>query len=588
MDWRVRALPRPEPAETVVESGPATRALPDGDALSDDDPPAAGALPYRPLPHGGTPLPDADPALARWFLSSAERGNPASDLRPWTVGNRVEPLVDGAAYFEHLHDALTAAGAGDQVLLADFRGDTDERLTGPGTEIGTVLSKVAARGAKLFGLIWRSQPGWLDQSEGANAELVRTVYRSGGEMMLDSRTRRAGSHHQKFVVIRHPLEPAEDVAFVGGIDLGLSRRDHHDHRGDPQVMDFPEVYGPRPPWHDVQASVRGPAVGDIEQTFRERWYGSTVLDLSSPVRMLIDRAYHAGKLIGRELPDQLPDPPVAGRHAVQVLRTYPARLRRYPFAPLGERSIANAYRKVFARGRRLIYIEDQYLWAPFVADLLADALRRNPELQLIAIVPRYPDKEGASRLPSLVGREQAIKVCRLAGHDRFAIYDLENAAGTPVYVHAKVVVIDDVWAMIGSDNLNRRSWTHDSELSCAVLDAEHDSREPVDPTGEGDGARTFARELRLGLWREHLDRADDDPMSDVIDPERAFEVMRTSAETLQAWYDGGCVGARPPGRLRPHVPERLPRRHRPWAVPMYRWVYDPDGRAVRDRIRHRP
>ena len=65
-------------------------------------------------------------------------------------------------------------------------------------------------------------------------------------------------------------------------------------------------------------------------------------------------------------------------------------------------------------------------------------------------------------------------MCRAAGHDRFAIYDVENTAGTPVYVHAKVVVIDDVWAMIGSDNLNRRSWTHDSELSCAVLDAEHD------------------------------------------------------------------------------------------------------------------
>ena len=109
----------------------------------------------------------------------------------------------------------------------------------------------------MFGLIWRSQPGWLDQSEGANAELVRTVSDAGGEVLLDSRTRRAGSHHQKFVIIRHPDNPASDVAFVGGIDLGLSRNDDHDHGGDPQVMDFPAVYGPRPPWHDVQAAVRG-------------------------------------------------------------------------------------------------------------------------------------------------------------------------------------------------------------------------------------------------------------------------------------------------------------------------------------------
>jgi phosphatidylserine/phosphatidylglycerophosphate/cardiolipin synthase-like enzyme len=528
-----------------------------------------------------------DEALPHWFLSAEERRNPASDIRPWTTDNRVEPLVDGAPYFACLYSVLSAAGPGDHVYMVDFRGDTEEELSGPNTAVGDVFARLAARGGKVFGLIWRSQPDWLDQSEGANAELVRTVSEAGGELLLDSRTRRAGSHHQKFVIIRHADTSTGDVAFIGGIDLGLSRNDDNDHGGDLQTMDFPAVYGPRPPWHDVQAAVRGPAIGDIEHTFRERWYGSTMLDLSSPLRMLIDRAYHAGKLVGRELPAQLPDPPSAGSHAVQVLRTYPARLRRYPFAPLGERSIAHAYRKVFSRARRLIYIEDQYLWAPFVADLLADALRQNPNLHLIAVVPRYPDKEGIARLPSLVGREQAIKVCRLAGHDRFAIYDVENTVGTAVYVHAKVVVIDDVWAMIGSDNLNRRSWTHDSELSCSVLDAELDPREPADPAGLGDGARKFARDLRLGLWCEHLDRASYDSIDDLLDPTKAFLQMRQSAEALQAWYDGGRVGPRPPGRLRPHVPERLSRIHRPWAVPMYRWLYDPDGRAIRDRIRHR-
>lgn len=531
--------------------------------------------------------PQSEAALTRWFLTADERRNRASDIRAWTEGNHVTPLIDGANYFRRLHEALRTVGAGDIVYLVDFRGDTDEQLTDTDARVGPVLSEVAQRGAQLFGLIWRSQPDWLDQSEGANAELVRTVAEAGGELLLDARTRRAGSHHQKFVVIRRLDRAEDDIAFVGGIDLGFSRRDDGEHRGDQQVMDFPAVYGKTPPWHDVQASIQGPAVGDIEHTFRERWYGSTVLDLSSPVRMLLDRAYHAGKLVGAELPDRPPDPPPAGTHAVQVLRTYPARLRRYPFAPLGERSIAHAYRKVFGQARRLIYIEDQYLWAPFVADLLAEALRRNPDLHLIAIVPRYPDKEGLSRWPSLVGREQAIKVCRSAGGDRFAIYDVENRTGNPVYVHAKVVVIDDVWAMIGSDNLNRRSWTHDSELSCAVLDAEPDQREPRDPAGSGDQARVFARDLRLQLWREHLDRPGDDSMAEYLEPAKAFALMQQSAETLQAWYDGGQQGPRPPGRLRPHVPERLPRRHRPWAVPIYRWVYDPDGRAVRDRLRRR-
>jgi hypothetical protein len=77
--------------------------------------------------------------------------------------------------------------------------------------------------------------------------------------------------------------------------------------------------------------------------------------------------------------------------------------------------------------------------------------------------------------------------------------------------------------MVGSDNLNRRSWSHDSELSIGVLDAERDPREPRDPGGLGDGARAYS----------------------------------------------------------PTAAQRL------WAAPLYRLVYDPDGRPLRDRVRGR-
>lgn len=58
----------------------------------------------------------------------------------------------------------------------------------------------------------------------------------------------------------------------------------------------------------------------------------------------------------------------------------------------------------------------------------------------------------------------------------------------------------------GSADLDRRSWSPDSELSVAVLDETRDEREPTDPGGHGDGTRTFVRNLRLELLREHLDR----------------------------------------------------------------------------------
>ena len=166
------------------------------------------------------------------------------------------------------------------------------------------------------------------------------------------------------------------------------------------------------------------------------------------------------------------------------------------------------------------------------------------------------------------------------------MYDLENHQGNPVYVHAKVVIVDDVWAMVGSDNLNRRSWSHDSELSIGVLDHTRDTRPPVDPAGLGDGARTFARDLRLRLWREHLDRAADD-VADLLDPVAAFAAFRGQAERLAIWHAAGESGARPPGRVVPHQVSAPSAVQRLWATPLYRGLYDPDGRPWRDRLRAR-
>jgi phosphatidylserine/phosphatidylglycerophosphate/cardiolipin synthase-like enzyme len=149
-----------------------------------------------------------------------------------------------------------------------------------------------------------------------------------------------------------------------------------------------------------------------------------------------------------------------------------------------------------------------------------------------------------------------------------------------VYVHAKVCVVDDVWASIGSDNFNRRSWTHDSELSCAVLDETVDGRGPADPAGLGDGARSFARDLRLALLREHLDAEDD---QELTDPDETVRRVSAAADALRDWHRGGREGPRPPGRLVPHETKKLPWLQRLWAVPAYRLIYDPDGRPWRAR-----
>jgi phosphatidylserine/phosphatidylglycerophosphate/cardiolipin synthase-like enzyme len=522
--------------------------------------------------------------LENWFLTASERGNEFTGLdrrhpsgEAWTTGNSVETLVHGATYFHRLLKEIDELRAGDQMYITDWRSDPDQRLgDGPETEVAAVLSAAARRGVRVKALLWRSHSDRLGFSAKENRHLGVVVNEAGGEILLDQRVRLGGSHHQKLVVIRRGDGTAADVAFVGGIDLCHSRRDDARHLGDPQSQPMAPLYGATPPWHDVQVAIQGPAVGDLDFTFRERWADRSPLS-RDPIGVLHDVLGRTDRKAST-LPPMAPDPPARGTHSVQVLRTYGRRPRGYPFAPNGERSIARAYLKALRRARRLIYVEDQYLWSKDVMRPFVDALISNPQLHLIAVVPRYFDQAGAITLPpNQVGREHAVQALLEAGGDRVAIFDVEDLRGVPVYVHAKVCVIDDVWTAVGSDNFNRRSWSHDSEIACAVLDEVRDSREPTDPAGLGDGARTYARDLRLQLWREHLGRAEGDDL-DLLDPLEAVETFHATADALERWHTDGGRGARPPGRVRPHPRITPSRTTQLWAEPFYRIVYDPDGR----------
>jgi phosphatidylserine/phosphatidylglycerophosphate/cardiolipin synthase-like enzyme len=515
-----------------------------------------------------------------WLLSTAQRGNDSSGLPAWSEGNAVQALIDGRSYLSSLATVLDGTGPGDVVLFACWRAEPEELLADGGPPLSGALVGAARREALVRVLLWRSHATALGFSLGQHRDLARAVSAAGGEVVLDQRVRPVGCHHQKFVVV---TGAAGQVAFVGGIDTARTRRDSPAHTGDRQVQAFNDVYGPTPAWHDIQLRLAGPAVSDVTTVFRERW-----ADPASPTRWwwqrLADRLHGAAGPV-HPLPPPAPRPEPAGSCAVQLLQTYPRRRPRYPFAPDGERSVARGYAKALARAHRLVYVEDQYLWSSDVARIFAAALRRSPLLRLIVVVPRYIDGEGRFDRPAtMLGQNAAWRTVLAAGGERVHLFNVENEAGCPVYVHAKVCVIDDVWAAVGSANLNRRSWTHDSELTVAVLDDQRDGREPIDPGGVGDGARTFARRLRLDLMREHLGRGSGDD-ADLLHPDSAAEVLRRAAVELDAWHAGGRRGPRPAGRLRNHSRRRGPEWARRLIAPVYDLAYDPDGRPWGMRAR---
>ncbi len=143
-----------------------------------------------------------------------------------------------------------------------------------------------------------------------------------------------------------------------------------------------ERYGDRLPWHDVQPASGMPAVGDGRWTFPGAG-DLTPLDHRNPWRARLTRRVGQPRHPS-PLPPMLRDLALAGLHAVQVLRTYPAKRRRC--SRRRERSIACAWPQGSMGSSRLVYLEDQYLQSEDVAQALADvACTAAPELRLIVV-----------------------------------------------------------------------------------------------------------------------------------------------------------------------------------------------------------
>jgi phosphatidylserine/phosphatidylglycerophosphate/cardiolipin synthase-like enzyme len=217
---------------------------------------------------------------------------------------------------------------------------------------------------------------------------------------------------------------------------------------------------------------------------------------------------------------------------------------------------------------------------------IVDALNRSPDLRVVVVVPRYPDSDGAIMGPTnRLGQIQAIAELRRAAPDRVGLFNIENSEGVPIYVHAKVCIVDDVWLTCGSDNINRRSWTNDGELTCAVVDPRPDDRHPLQLDAFGDGARQLPRNVRLQLWGEHLGCSADDSV--LLDPVSAFALWGQRADALDHWHANGQTGPRPRGQARHHQPAPVNAAQQVVAELLYRSVADPDGRRLRARWSNR-
>lgn len=235
--------------------------------------------------------------------------------------------------------------------------------------------------------------------------------------------------------------------------------------------------------HDANIQIEGPAVAHINRTFATVWKST-----EKPLTMLPEDV----------IPENAGGADVA---SVQILRTLPAAdykpsLPGDENIPNGETGILEAYQRAIENAQRFIYIENQYFTCPDIIDALSFRMKDDskPKLEIILLLnmkpdlPGYPDRQ--------VDNVNMLKVLADSHHHKLGVYTRwsrsklpgdEKFTIMPVYVHAKLAVIDDAWATVGSANLDGTSMNyHEVGLmfTGAVMDAYISKFKPGDDFGK--------------------------------------------------------------------------------------------------------
>lgn len=306
-------------------------------------------------------------------------------------------------------------------------------------------------------------------------DLIRWIARDHVDFKLDSAHPVGCSHHQKIVVID------DKFAVCGGIDMTSDRWDTRDHVHEDARRVLPNGK-PYAPWHDVTMLMEGEIAQALSELGRNRWKaaGGKPLPPCEPQEESL-------------WPDRL----VADFENVEIgiART---RAEYRDLSQIAE--IEALYIEQIARAKRFVYAETQYFASRKIAEAIAARLDDPDPPEIVIINPRNADGwlEQKAMDSARVRLIHSLQHC--AHPERFRIYVPYTSGGTPIYVHAKLMIVDDEILRVGSANMNNRSMGLDSECD-VFIDASRPANCGVEPQIE---------RLRHSLLAEHCGVPEED------------------------------------------------------------------------------
>lgn len=396
----------------------------------------------------------------------------------WRIetASRLALVIDAADYFRLVKAAMLKARHSIMLIGWDF--DTRIRfepgrrtLEGP-NRLGAFISWLPKHRPDLNLYMLKWDLGMLQALGRGMTPVVILNWMTSDRVhiKLDDAHPIGAAHHQKIVVID------DAVAFCGGIDMTAGRWDTRDHLDADPRRTKPNGR-PSDPWHDATLLVEGPVARALGDLARERWRRAT------------------GARLG-PAPDGLaawPDDLTPTMSAVEV-----AISRTFPEMDDAEevREIEALYLGAIASARRCVYLESQYLASRRIAEALAARLREPDGPEIVIVLPQTT--EGWLEHKAMDGARLLLLhlLWRADANGRLAVYHPVTQAGGPIYVHAKIMIVDDRLLRVGSSNINNRSMGFDTECDLSV--------ESTDDPADHETLRRTIRSIRDDLLCEHL------------------------------------------------------------------------------------
>lgn len=390
----------------------------------------------------------------------------------WRIerAERASVVVDADAYFRLAREAMLAAR--HQILLVGWDFDaritlafSDEHPEVP-TTVGDFIGWLVERtpGLQVYILRWdKGAVKTLGRGKTLWTLLKWRFTQPRIHLKLDAHHPVAASHHQKIVVIDDCL------AFCGGIDMTDERWDTRAHRDDDPHRTSPSGT-PYKPWHDVTTALQGPVAKALGELCRTRWEIAGGRAIAPPPQ--------DGRACWPESLDaHFTDVDVAISRSQPEHGGLPAILE-----------IENLYLALIAATKTRFYAESQYFASRRIAEAIALRLKEDDPPEFVIVNP-VTAQGWLEPLAMDTARERLVGELERRDHrDRFRLYHPVTAGGTPIYCHAKMLVVDEAVIRVGSSNFNNRSLRLDTECDVTI------AQEP----------ETIAR-IRDDLIAEHLD-----------------------------------------------------------------------------------